>query len=280
MKTISASLKEGIASGSVATFVRIEAADGTIFGFTNHDVELTFVGVVYKPTPALERISMNQRGNAEVGNQEFAGGWVVDLPEEDLGRGKYDDAVVSVFRADWRNPDAGIVSIFEGTLGLIQWTEDGFRADVHSLMRQLSRIIGIEVTAACRHNLFNTNSGTTIGACQLSEASYATNTSVTAVTNTIEFELSGVSEVDGYFANGLLSFTSGLNDGLDYEVKSWNNTTKVIELFLPTRFIPSISDTVRVRAGCDKTAATCKSKFNNIVNFGGFPHIRNEINFK
>jgi uncharacterized phage protein (TIGR02218 family) len=32
-------------------------------------------------------------------------------------------------------------------------------------------------------------------------------------------------------------------------------------------------DTFEVVAGCDRTFATCKSKFNNVRNFRGFPHI-------
>jgi len=31
-----------------------------------------------------------------------------------------------------------------------------------------------------------------------------------------------------------------------------------------------------VTAGCDKGAATCREKFDNILNFGGFPHMPGE----
>jgi len=33
------------------------------------------------------------------------------------------------------------------------------------------------------------------------------------------------------------------------------------------------ADTFMVTAGCDKRFATCHDRFNNIVNFRGFPHI-------
>lgn len=32
-------------------------------------------------------------------------------------------------------------------------------------------------------------------------------------------------------------------------------------------------DTFTVTAGCDKTFATCHDRFDNVVNFRGFPHI-------
>lgn len=44
-------------------------------------------------------------------------------------------------------------------------------------------------------------------------------------------------------------------------------------LQLPMPYDIEIADTYSVIAGCDKTFATCKAKFNNVVNFRGFPHI-------
>lgn len=32
-------------------------------------------------------------------------------------------------------------------------------------------------------------------------------------------------------------------------------------------------DTFAVTAGCDKRLPTCRDRFNNVVNFRGFPHI-------
>jgi uncharacterized phage protein (TIGR02218 family) len=35
----------------------------------------------------------------------------------------------------------------------------------------------------------------------------------------------------------------------------------------------SVEDTFVVTAGCDKRFATCRERFDNVVNFHGFPHI-------
>ena len=37
--------------------------------------------------------------------------------------------------------------------------------------------------------------------------------------------------------------------------------------------MPEPGDTFSVFAGCDKTFATCKAKFDNALNFRGFPHL-------
>jgi len=155
LKTIPPLLQQGIDNGTIATFVKITRKDAVAKGFSNHDKPLTIAALSYIPTPGLERVTMNLRSNAEVSNQEFAGAWIVDLNETDLQNGLYDDAHITVFRADWTDVSSGTVVVFEGKLGMISWTEDGFKADIHSLMRQLGQQIGITTTAKCRHNLFN-----------------------------------------------------------------------------------------------------------------------------
>jgi len=167
MKTISNDLKTGIANGTIATFIKITRKDATVLGYSDHDKEITFDAVLYEPSAALQKISMNLRNNAEVSNQEFLGTWTVDLDEDDLKNGLYDDASIDVFRADYTNVAAGTIIVFRGTLGMIQWTDSGFRADIHSLMRQLQQKIGLTYTAKCRHQLFNQNSATSVGACTL-----------------------------------------------------------------------------------------------------------------
>ena len=47
----------------------------------------------------------------------------------------------------------------------------------------------------------------------------------------------------------------------------------VIELWQPFARAILPGDTFTVTAGCDKQFATCQAKFDNAVNFRGFPHI-------
>ena len=47
----------------------------------------------------------------------------------------------------------------------------------------------------------------------------------------------------------------------------------VIELWQPFAHAILPGDAFTVTAGCDKQFATCQAKFDNAVNFRGFPHI-------
>lgn len=79
-------------------------------------------------------------------------------------------------------------------------------------------------------------------------------------------------DTSGYFDFGVITMTSGVNSGLSMEVKSY--VPGQVTLLLPFGFGPcSIGDSYTMHAGCDKLPATCKDRFNNLVNYRGFPFL-------
>jgi uncharacterized phage protein (TIGR02218 family) len=109
----------------------------------------------------------------------------------------------------------------------------------------------------------------------LNDAAYRGTGSVAALRATSAFTASGLDAFDdGWFTAGKLSFTSGSNAGLAVEVKSHNKgSAMVIELWQAMAQPIQMGDAFVVIAGCDKRFATCHDRFNNVVNFRGFPHI-------
>lgn len=58
------------------------------------------------------------------------------------------------------------------------------------------------------------------------------------------------------------------------EPTSWVNGNKHKLVFaVPTRLPVSVGDTFDLDPGCDKLRLTCKDKFSNVKNYGGFPYI-------
>ena len=49
-----------------------------------------------------------------------------------------------------------------------------------------------------------------------------------------------------------------------------------VELWEPLRAAVAGGDEVLLQAGCDRRMETCRAKFNNLLNFRGFPHIPGE----
>ena len=64
----------------------------------------------------------------------------------------------------------------------------------------------------------------------------------------------------------------GLNNGIRMEVKT-HGTSGALQLQLPMPFAVQVGDTFTIVPGCDHTKATCKAKFNNVVNFRGFSYV-------
>lgn len=75
----------------------------------------------------------------------------------------------------------------------------------------------------------------------------------------------------GYFAQGVIKFTSGQNAGQSRPVQASTGTT--VTLAYPAQFSPAANDTFVIYPGCDHTLSTCKNKFRNDRNYRGFPYV-------
>lgn len=77
---------------------------------------------------------------------------------------------------------------------------------------------------------------------------------------------------DGYFSEGILTWLTGTNSGLSHKVKS-SLTDGSITLSLPMLSTAAVDDTFSVIAGCQKRLTDCSTKFDNVLNFQGEPHL-------
>jgi uncharacterized phage protein (TIGR02218 family) len=260
--------------------MKLTTSLGVTYGWTDHDTSLVVDGVTYNPAPGLNAIKFTSTGDAQVSTQEL-GAAVVEVPDDDLRDGKFDDAQVEAAWCSWADPAAGRLVVFKGKVGQIGWSEDGFKVELMSHMKALERNLGNTYTASCRHELFGVATPGKVGFCGVNSAAFTfAGTVATIVSNKWKFTLSGTasSQAAEYFSNGVLTFTSGNNAGLSVVVKK--NPVGTFELFLPTAFTIQVGDTFSVKAGCDKTLATCRDKFANVLNYGGFPHIQTDVTFR
>jgi uncharacterized phage protein (TIGR02218 family) len=280
MRTISTNLKAEIDAGTIARFIKISCTNGTVHAFTDHDQALTIDGVLYSPAPALAAVEYVATSDVQVSSQQ-TGAAIVDVPEADLLGGVFDDAEVEASWGSWVHPEYGHVVTFFGRIASIDWDETAFKAEIMSFMKQLELNVGQTYTASCRHELFGSVTAGKVGACTLSSASYTfVGTVATVVTPKWKLTYSGAAaaQPDGYFSNGSITFTSGILNGLTYPIKK--DASDTFDFVLPTMKTFAVGDTFTVKAGCDKTLDTCKTKFSNVLNFGGFPHINTDVNFR
>jgi hypothetical protein len=80
-----------------------------------------------------------------------------------------------------------------------------------------------------------------------------------------------------YFAQGIVTMTSGASTGLQSQVKTIKGTN--LQLLIPFGRPVASGDTFTVTAGCTKSCGACQYKFNNVINYGGFPDLTPQRNW-
>jgi len=112
--------------------------------------------------------------------------------------------------------------------------------------------------------------------CGVNLAAYRATATVSAVTDDMHIEVTGLSGfAERFFRYGVLSFTGGAAAGLSADIEDHRKAAGAdsLTLWLPMAAGVAVGDTLQVTAGCDKRFSTCKAKFNNRLNFQGFPHM-------
>lgn len=85
-----------------------------------------------------------------------------------------------------------------------------------------------------------------------------------------------INPINGYFAEGVIMFTSGANNGVNRSVVGYD-AAHVVSVLPSLLIAPSNGDTFVIVPGCDKQMSTCSSKFSNLIHFGGEPFIPTPI---
>ena len=79
-----------------------------------------------------------------------------------------------------------------------------------------------------------------------------------------------------YFASGIITMTSGSANGMTTNVKSLVSTgvnAQTLYPLLPFGRLPAVGDAFTITPGCSKSVGACQYKFNNVINYGGFPDL-------
>jgi uncharacterized phage protein (TIGR02218 family) len=273
MRTIPAGMQVKLDSG-ITTLCRcwvIRRSDGVVQGFTDHDVDVVLGGVICRAGSGLSGSEATQKLGLAADSSEISGALASDtLNEADLAAGRFDTAAVELWLTDWSEPDLCVL-LAKGTLGEVRREGATFTAEVRGLSDRLNQDSGRLYTATCSADL-----GDARCKIDLIGPVFRGTGAVGTLVATSTFVADGLDAFDdGWFTAGKLTFSSGANVGLAVEIKSHSSTDHAVTLALWQAMPEPIKtgDTFSVTAGCDKRFQTCHDRFNNVVNFRGFPHI-------
>jgi len=245
--------------------------DGVVMGFTDHDGPLGFEGIAFRAETGLSAVALEQTTGLSVDNTEAMGALSdAAIREADIEAGRYDGAEVRAWLVNWQDV-AQRVLVFRAHIGEIRRAGGAFEAELRGLTDALNRPEGRIYQKSCGAVLGD-------GACKvdLSAPDYTVWAVAAAVEERRVFRIDGLDDLaGGWFASGRLSVLGGPAEGLWGTIKRdrIEAGARVVELWHPLRAAVAPGDPVRLVAGCDKRAETCRFKFNNFLNFQGFPDI-------
>jgi uncharacterized phage protein (TIGR02218 family) len=254
---------------------RVVRADGVTLGFTDHDLDLAFEGVVHRAGSGLTAKALAQGTGLSVNNSEALGALTdAAIREADVEAGRYDHAEVKSWLVNWRDPAERRLT-FRGHIGDIRRGGGAFHAELRGLSDLLNQPQGRIYQPGCAAVLGDASCGV-----NLSLAGHAIEAQAAEVTEARSFLFDSLpAHPDRWFERGLLTVRSGPGDGLSGVIKTdrlLEGGARRVELWEPIRAQVAVSDLIRLVPGCDKSSETCRVKFDNLLNFRGFPSIPGE----
>jgi hypothetical protein len=117
-------------------------ADGLKLGFTDHDRDLEVEGVVCRAASGWTAGAAQSEVGLASGAASVAGGLDDEaISDADVEAGRFDGAVVELWRVDWARPDLR-VRLWAGTLASIRREGGAFVAELAGPMAALERVVG------------------------------------------------------------------------------------------------------------------------------------------
>ncbi|WP_170432100.1 DUF2163 domain-containing protein [Ruegeria arenilitoris] len=252
----------------------ITRTDGMSFGFTDHDRELAFDGLVFKARTGLTASAIEQATGLSIDNSEAMGALSdAAVRDEDIEDGRFDGADVRAWLVNWAAPEQRMLQ-FRGSIGELRRAGGAFHAELRGLTDLLNRPLGRIYQKPCTAVLGDKACGfdrLTPGYWAEAEIAEIDEGPILRLQGAEAFE-------DGWFERGRVDVLTGRSQGLWASVKTDRSIKIGRELHLWTALGSGLAagDRVRVLAGCDKRMETCRLKFNNIINFQGFPDLPSE----
>ena len=261
-----------------ATFVcqcwAVTRRDGVVLGFTDHDLDLAFEGIVFRAASGMTARALQTGTGLAVDNSEAVGALSdASVSEADLMAGRFDGAEVQNWIVNWQNVSQRLLQ-FRGTFGEVTRAGGAFRAELRGLSEGLNQVQGLAYQRTCSAVLGDARCGVDLDRGGLALAAPILARGEAGVYNIAA--VGGFAE--GWFQRGRAVVTSGDAAGLVGLVKfdQTEGVLRRLDLWVDFARAPAVGDVIRLEAGCDKLAATCRAKFANFANFRGFPHIPGE----
>ncbi len=255
----------------------------TVLYYGTADVPIVYQGATYGGSVRWDRSQIDLKAGLEadsltVNAYATPADLVNGVPfHQFLRQGGFDNAYLLLQRAYYPAPLSvplgapnGVVWLFSGLVTEV--ITGGLKAQIkidshlYTLDIKLPRNLYQHL---CNHVLYGPD-------CGLNGANFAVQGQAQAGSTIFQI-VTNLTGVPGYFSLGKLQFTSGALQGtwigIQSQVGGAGSQPATLTLTPPLLAAPAPGDAFTLWPGCDRALSTCQNKFNNALNFRGFPWI-------
>lgn len=264
--------KYQLGTTTLCTCFKATLTDGTVIRGTQHDTDIEFPpgsGFVYESSMGYSPSDIVNSLDLSPDNLEISGFLASPaITQSDVRSGRWDYAEIEMFEVDYTDLTLGRHIPRKGTLGEVRADRSKFTTELRGLTQKLSRRVIQITTKECTNDLGDAK-------CQVDMGPRTMTGSIvdSVIDRRVFMDAARALEVDDLCTGGKCTFVTGLNAGLSMEVRRSQSTGR-IELAQAMPFDITAGDQYTITWGCTKRfGEDCLGKFNNGVNFGGFPHL-------
>lgn len=247
----------------VATFWRIFRRDGCTLGFTSHDRDLWFDGVLHRAAPGMVPSAIRRSAGISNDSADVQGALAHDsISAADLAVGRFDGARFAIGVVDWETGEATV--LYNGEAGTISQEDGGFTAELQSAKAALQADLVPRTSPTCRAAFCGLG-------CNLNPVQFTFELACTVVdapSGLVNFVDAPDPQV---FRDGWVRWLDGPHVGLTMQIQH----VDLAGILLDQPLSASLASGTKalVREGCDHTLAICHDHFANAANFRGEPFL-------
>ncbi len=249
---------------SVVELYKISAVGMSLFTYTDSKEAVRYHGLTYTPYPIKrEKVNFSVDLRVDQTSVRLARNWGLDRA---VTANLLSGAAFSITRVRKEAPDHDNMLLFDGEIANIAsgFSEIQLRAQTLDFLNFL--LPRREIQVACNWKLYD--KFCSVGVTTFQSSGVTSQASATGrILNSTTFS----GETNEYYTLGYVEITSGDNKHLKRSISS--HTSDAVTVIPPFPFTLAQSTSFKVVPGCRHDIGDCEDKFNNLINYGGFPYV-------
>lgn len=235
------------------------------WAYTNALAPITYLSDQYVPVP-IDRSHMSASGSFDKQEMEIVMPSNIEVGSIWKATSPSDVVSLNIFRHHLTDVDSEFRSLWVGRVVDVDWTESELQVKGESVMTSIGRNgLSRRYSFQCSYAVYGPG-------CTLATLAFEVATVVNGVSGNTLVVNAATGYEDDYFSGGFITWLN--NETFTTErrfIVSHTGGTLVLDAAVTG--LTAGSQEVKVHPGCNKEWATCKDKFNNLPNYGGFPDI-------